>query len=167
MPAYGSAITNAYMINHHVGTVLNFPVYPDEISDTLNATWQDQPITGRSLPITAYTGTSFRMVSFSVLLHREIPCATSIETILRHLRASVYPRYQSQGLMPPRTSFRFGDFYVRGVVTSVSFTWQKPIIDGKYHCCQVNISMNELPGNVPSSNDIIGRNSLNPGSITL
>lgn len=160
-----------YILQYSEGSYynINLPVYPDEISDNFSASWSTQQIVGRSSPISAYTGTDFRRVSFSVDLHRELLSESGnptgkMETLLRTLEKSVYPEYLSQGLMPPVATFRFGDFYARGYVESVSFTWKKPIINNQYMVAATSISMACYPKSVISSNKL--GSSLNPFKIS-
>ena len=120
------------------------PCYPDEIQDTVSGIWNDQNIIGRSAPVSAYTGASYRNISFSVLLHRELSRGTSIEELLANIRRSVYPAYSSGGYVPPITTIRIGDMKVKGLMQSMTYNWQKPIIDNKYHVCNLSISINAI-----------------------
>lgn len=150
-----------------VSTYLNeasteLPCYPDEIGDSTSANWADESIVGRSSPISAYTGTGYRSISFSFPMHREM--ASNIEDVIKILRASVYPKYEAKGLTPPITTFRFGDFYVKGIVRSISFTWKKPIINKKYQVCEVSVSIDSTPSKVMSASDL--GTSLNPMGVS-
>jgi len=137
------------------------PCYPEDISDQTNPTWSDQTIVGRSQPVSAYTGTGFRSVSFSMTLHREMTSDKSnIEEILELIRKSVYPRYVSPGLIPPIVKFVFGTFAAAGYVTSLTYVWKKPIINNTYYLCDVQISMNCISYNIMGSNNL--GSSVNP-----
>lgn len=139
-------------------SITYLPSYPDDISDSTSSNWSDENIIGRSSPMSAYTGTGYRGVSFSFLLHREMD--GDIEAGLKAIRSSLYPSYLSAGLNPPITVFRFGDFYVKGIVRSVQYVWQKPIIRSEYQVCNVSVSIDTTPSKVMSATDL-GR-SLNP-----
>lgn len=152
-----------------VSTYLNeaaveLPCYPDEIGDSTSANWSDESIIGRSAPISAYTGTGYRNVTFSFPMHREM--AGNIESVIKTLRASVYPRYESKGLTPPITTFRFGDFYVKGIVRNISFTWKKPIINEVYQVCEVSVNIDATPNKVIDTLDIAAASSLNPMKVS-
>ena len=137
------------------------PVYPDEIQDSLSASWSNSPIVGRSSPLAAYIGTNFRSVSFTLELHRELLKNNGIEDIIQLLDKSVYPKYTSQGLIPPITIFRFGKFYAKGFVNSVNRTWKKPLdADGKYLYTPISIDMNCFPNSVIGADDL--GTSMNP-----
>lgn len=152
--------------------VINLPCYPDEISDSTNVNWAETGIIGRSTPIYSYNSTSARNISFSFDLHREMPKNIgknedmyNIENILEVLRKCAYPNYENSGLKPPIVFFRFGKFATKGIVTSVSFTWKKPIVDRQYQLCSVSISMYETPNSIFSANSLVS--SMNPFNAKL
>lgn len=137
------------------------PVYPDEIQDSLSASWSNQQIVGRSSPIAAYIGTNFRDVSFTLELHRELLQNNGVEDIIQLLDKSVYPKYTSQGLIPPITIFRFGKFYAKGFVESVGRNWKKPINkNSEYSYVPVSISMKCFPESVVGADNL--GTSMNP-----
>lgn len=127
------------------------PCYPEELSDSQSANWSESNIIGRSSPISAYTSTGYRQVSFSIELHREL-CDdlrlgenSSLEQVERVVRRSVYPSYASgRGVAPPITTVKIGAFKARGYVTSYQFTWKKPIVDNKYQILSMSISMVDI-----------------------
>lgn len=128
------------------------PMYPDEISDTQSSIWNKHQIYGRSSPIAAYIGTDARNVSFSMKLHREM--SDNIEDILKLLRKALYPRYNSVGLVPPRVRFVFGEFVVDGTLDSLSYSWEKPIVDKKYHVCTVAVTVTGYPSQLMSYDNL-------------
>lgn len=169
------ALGDCYMIlSTFNNNVVELPTYPDEISDTTTVNWAESGIIGRSTPIYSYNSTSARAISFSFDLHREMPKyiggnqqseVYDIEGILRTIRKCAYPNYASGGLKPPIVMFRFGEFKTKGIVTSVSYVWKKPIIKRKYQLCTVSVSMNETPNNVLGADDLYS--SMNPFNIGL
>lgn len=62
--SFGLGGTSEYLIE--------VPLYPDEITESINANWEEQSILGRSSSIAAYAGTSLKSVSFSLDLHRDL-----------------------------------------------------------------------------------------------
>jgi len=153
-------MTDCFMIVYHTDVnnptgSSELPCYPDEISENQSAVWSDVQILGRSSPITAYTGTSFRSVSMSFDLHREMENGSnSIEDVLNLIRKAVYPEYQERGLIPPTTIMAFGTFMVKGIVRSFSYTWKKPIIDNSYQVCSVSIQIDDIPSSVFGSTNL-------------
>ena len=52
--------------------LIEMPLYPNEVTESINANWEEQSIIGRSSSIAAYAGTSLKSVSFSLDLHRDL-----------------------------------------------------------------------------------------------
>lgn len=154
-------MNGCHVIVNTLGSGIELPCYPDEITRSTSSNWSDQNIVGRSSPISAYSGTSYMSVSFSFLMHREM--ATNIEEVIRYLNATVYPLYNSSGLIPPITTFRFGTFKVKGIVRNINFTDKKPIIDNEYQVCEASVQIDCIPDDVVGGDDIYYNGySLNP-----
>jgi hypothetical protein len=51
--------------------LIELPIYPEQVSESINAEWEEQSILGRSSTIAAYAGTSLKNVNFSLDLHRD------------------------------------------------------------------------------------------------
>lgn len=133
--------------------IFALPCYPDSISESQNATWSTSSPLGRSSPISTFTGTGYRTFGLNFRLHREMCNGDEeyIDMLLVELRRTVFPYYIEKGLMPPITTFQFGQFKCKGYVESVSFNWQKPIIDGYYQCCDVGLNFVDVPDKVFSA----------------
>ena len=52
--------------------LIELPLYPEQVSETISANWQSQPVLGRSSPIAAYANTDLKQVNFSLDLHRDL-----------------------------------------------------------------------------------------------
>jgi hypothetical protein len=132
------------------------PCYPDNINESQGAQWSQSAPLGRSSPLSAYVGTGYRSMSFPMRLHREMCNGDEayIDNLLATLRKSVFPLYIEQGLTPPVTTFQFGEYRCKGYVESVGYNWQKPIIDGHYQLCDVNISFIDVPEEAFSANNL-------------
>lgn len=52
--------------------LLELPIYPEQVSESITPNWQSQPVLGRSAPLAAYANTDFKNVSFSMDLHRDL-----------------------------------------------------------------------------------------------
>lgn len=150
-------------------TTVDLPCYPDELSDSVSSNWSDQSILGMSSPISSYTGTGYRSVSFSFTLHREMgdhfnsPSKKNnknIENILRIIRGCVYPNYNTSGVKPTLTTFVFGNFRAHGIVRSISYTWKKPIINGNYQVADIQVQMDDIPDSIIGTSDL--GTALNP-----
>lgn len=66
---YGNS--NAFGVGGDYEYLIELPLYPEQVSETITPNWQSQPVLGRSSPIAAYANTSLKSVSFSMDLHRD------------------------------------------------------------------------------------------------
>lgn len=52
--------------------ILELPLYPEQVTESISAEWATQKVLGRSAPLSAYAGTSLKSVNFSLDLHRDL-----------------------------------------------------------------------------------------------
>lgn len=52
--------------------LLELPLYPDDVTEAINAQWQSQNVLGRSAALSAYANTTLKSVNFSLDLHRDL-----------------------------------------------------------------------------------------------
>lgn len=52
--------------------LIELPIYPEQVSESLEANWDSQNVLGRSSSLAAYSSTSLKNVSFSLDLHRDL-----------------------------------------------------------------------------------------------
>lgn len=52
--------------------LIELPLYPDDVTEQIAASWQPQKILGRSSPIAAYAGTDLKSASFNLDFHRDL-----------------------------------------------------------------------------------------------
>lgn len=64
--------------------LIELPLYPDDVTESISANWANQPVLGRSSPLSAYANTSLKSVSFSLDLHRDLLTGS-----FNHTRASM------------------------------------------------------------------------------
>ena len=51
--------------------LIELPIYPEEVTESINANWEEQSVIGRSAPLAAFSGTSLKSVNFNLDLHRD------------------------------------------------------------------------------------------------
>ena len=51
--------------------LLELPLYPDQVTESITASWSTQKVLGRSSPVSAYANTDLKTVNFSLDLHRD------------------------------------------------------------------------------------------------
>ena len=146
----------------------NLPCYAEEVQNSVAANWSGMQVIGRTGQLFSYTGASDVSCSFTLKLHREL-CLTennpkvgsrsnmkTIDQIIAIIKSGCYPKYGSNTLRPPRTTFKFGDFWITGKLTSVSDSWEGPIIGKKYAMCTLSIQMESAATRIVDAEDIYG-----------
>lgn len=61
--SFGSGGDNEYL--------LELPLYPNEVTESISANWDKQNVLGRSAALSAYANTDLKSVNFSLDLHRD------------------------------------------------------------------------------------------------
>lgn len=51
--------------------LIELPLYPDQVTESITAQWATQKVLGRSSPVSAYSNTDLKTVNFSMDLHRD------------------------------------------------------------------------------------------------
>lgn len=51
--------------------LIELPMYPEQVTESISTNWQTQSVLGRSSPLSAYAGTDLKSVNFSLDLHRD------------------------------------------------------------------------------------------------
>ena len=51
--------------------LIELPMYPESVTESISTNWQTQSVLGRSSPLSAYAGTDLKSVSFNIDLHRD------------------------------------------------------------------------------------------------
>jgi len=139
------------------------PCYPDEISDSMQSTFQDTSALGRSAPVYTFSHSGPRQVQISITLHRDImddlnagvsnvdlsPNEDYIDALIKALQSIALPRYNlsNKAVEPPLVALRLADeVFIKGVVTSgIGLTYEKPILsNNKYARVKLSITVAEV-----------------------
>jgi len=67
---YGN--NNNFNVSGNKQYLLELPLYPDQVTESISATWSTQKVLGRSSPVSAYANTDLKTVNFSLDLHRDL-----------------------------------------------------------------------------------------------
>lgn len=152
-----------YLYMYHTDTFIVLPTCPEQIQDSMSATFSSTDILSRSAPIYAYSYSGPRTININLSLHREmmsqINYAVSnvkveigddyVDTMIKQLQAVVVPKYQASQKMvnPPMVAVRFGnDIFIKGVVSgSISVTYKLPVLSNKkYALVDIGFSVHEV-----------------------
>lgn len=129
----GFALIENYIYLYHTNTFMVLPVYPDQIQDQNQATFNSTTPIARSAPIYSYSGSGPRSVGFSFTLHRDLMSQVNygvsnvkveidddyVDTLIKQIQSMALPNYNAVGKMvdPPMVAVRIGDdIFIKGVV---------------------------------------------------
>jgi hypothetical protein len=162
----GQLLTNNYIYISHMDDGYKYwrlPTEPDNISDSMQSTFQQTSALGRSAPIFTYSGSGPRSVTVTLNLHRDMMDDINmgnvsptflegddyIDSLIRALQAISLPQYTAQNnvVEPPIVALRFGnEIFIRGVVdTAIAVTYTKPILNNdKYARVDISFSISEI-----------------------
>jgi hypothetical protein len=162
----GQLLTNNYIYISHMDDGYKYwrlPTEPDNISDSMQSTFQQTSALGRSAPIFTYSGSGPRSVTVTLNLHRDMMDDINmgnvsptflegedyIDSLIRALQAISLPKYTAQNnvVEPPIVALRFGnEIFIRGVVdTAIAVTYTKPILNNdKYARVDISFSISEI-----------------------
>lgn len=157
-------LINNYIYLYHTEEFLILPLFPEQITDTMQSTFGQTNALSRSAPVFSYSNSGPRSVQISLNLHRDMLDGVNlnvsnmkidnlnddyVDTLIKKLQSIALPRYLagSKAVVPPMVAVRFGDeIFIKGVVSGgVSVTYNKPIIivnDNESKYAQVSISFN-------------------------
>ena len=157
-----------YIYLYHLDKYLILPTYPESVSDNLGSTFASTTILARTAPIVSYSYSGPRVVTFNLMLHRDLidqfnktnlnfaetaPVVEIgddyVDQLIRYLQASALPSYgnaKDKMVNPPQVAVRFGNqIFIKGVVNSdIGITYSGPITkDGKYQVVELMFNIQE------------------------
>lgn len=152
-----------YIYLYHLDKFILIPVYPDQVADSMSATFTSTDLLSRSAPIFAYSYSGPRTVQIQLKLHREMMTVVNegvseiallgtddyVDTLIKHLQTMVVPKYSDTNRMvnPPLVALRIGnEIFIKGVVTQgVSITYELPLLqDLKYAVVNLSFTVSEI-----------------------
>lgn len=95
--------------------LLELPLYPDEVTESISVSWNTQKVLGRSAPLSAYANTDLKHVNFNLDLHRDLLTGSFSHTNQTMLSVpDMEPRLQAAGLQKqtPKGPFWTRTWYV-------------------------------------------------------
>lgn len=136
------------------------PGYPDEVTDQMNSSFQENTALGRSAPVYTFSSAGPRSIQISLNFHRdmfeEMPSNVvprdgedKAESFIHALQAIAVPKYNlsNKAIEPPLVAIRLGrEVFIKGIVNSgISITYGKPIlVNEKYATMKVSFTVSEV-----------------------
>lgn len=114
--------------------VLPLPTIPQSVAESVSLNTYEQQIIARSAPVISYTSTNARTVNFTISVADDyMPTKGSsgtqytIDEYVNALKSLEYPRYTSNEVIVPQCILKLGNIKLKGIITSVSITWNGPL----------------------------------------
>ena len=142
-----------------------FPVYPEELSDSVSANYETMPdILYQYEPWQIYSSSGPRTNSYTFYWHRDIwgdHNDGQTNKIIRFCEANCYPKYNGSTVHTSIVRLYFkGKILISGILTKVSVDWDGPLgHDGWYLCCRVSLDITEV-SETPLSYDVVKNKGL-------
>ena len=158
-----SELIENYIYLYHTQQFLLLPTYPEQITDSLSASFIPTSPLSRSAPIFSYANSGPRTMQINLSLHRDMMWNLNygvsnfkidagedyIDQLVKSIQAIALPKYSSSIKMvePPMVAIRFGnEIYLKGIISgAVSITYSGPIgEDNKYKKIDIGFTLNEI-----------------------
>lgn len=142
-------------------TDIQFPVYPEEISDKRSASYTQMPdLLYQYEPWLLYQSSGPRTNTYTFSFHRDMWTGDhkdgKANELIRSCMACCYPEYKGSAVYPDIVElYVSGKLLITGVVTDVSANWDGPLgHDGFYLHCTLTLTITEI-SNKPLTNKTV------------
>lgn len=160
---FSRILPDCYLYISHLDEEFKYwqlPGYPDEVTDQMKSSFQENTALGRSAPVYTFSSSGPRTITINLNFHRdmfeEMPSNVTpnegedkAESFIHALQAIAVPKYNlsNKAIEPPLVAIRLGrEVFIKGVVTSgISVTYGKPIlVNEKYATVKVSFTVSEV-----------------------
>ena len=131
--------------------MMDFPVYPEELSESTLANYTQMPeLLYQYEPWQLYQSSGPRSITFTFHFHRDMWTGDhrdgKANQLIRFCEANCFPEYNGSAVnIPIATMYIKGQAFISGVVTEVTKEWSGPLgLDGFYLECTLGISITEI-----------------------
>lgn len=143
---------------------IDFPVYPEEISDSRKANYTTMPdLLYQYEPWQLYNSSGPRTNTYLFHFHRDMWTGDhrdgKANELIRYCEANCYPEFNGSAVnVPMVTLYIAGTSLIHGVMTQVDTKWDGPIgLDGYYLNCELSITITEVSETALNYNVIKGK----------
>ena len=160
---FSRILPDCYLYISHLDEEFKYwqlPGYPDEVTDQMSSSFQENTALGRSAPVYTFSSAGPRSIQISLNFHRdmfeEMPSNVvprdgedKAESFIHALQAIAVPKYNlsNKAIEPPLVAIRLGrEVFIKGIVNSgISITYGKPIlVNEKYATMKVSFTVSEV-----------------------
>lgn len=139
------------LVSSLTGESKDFPVYPEELEDGRNATYEPMPdMLYQYEPWQTYKSSGPRSNTYTFMMHRDMWSGDhrdgKCNELVRFCEANCYPDYNGAAVNTSIVSLYIaGQCQIRGILTDAKTTWSGPIgLDGYYLVCTLAITITEI-----------------------
>lgn len=143
---------------------IDFPVYPEEISDSRKANYTTMPdLLYQYEPWQLYNSSGPRTNTYLFHFHRDMWTGDhrdgKANELIRYCESNCYPEFNGSAVnVPTVTLYIAGSPLIHGVMTQVDTKWDGPIgLDGYYLNCELSITITEISETALNYNVIKGK----------
>lgn len=143
------------------GESVDFPVYPESISDNAHANYTTMPdLLYQFEPWNLYTSSGPRTQTYSFDFHRDMWTGDhrdgKANDLIRACEANCYPMYKGSAVYSSTvTLYVAGKPLISGIMTDVTVNWDGPLgLDGFYLHCILEITITEVSRQVLDFNTV-------------
>lgn len=142
---------------------------PTSVSESVNASFDQQNIPGRSAPVISYSYTGARQVSISFTVTADYlpPGFSSVADYCNCIKALEYPKYEGQIVTSPNSSLHLPNIDIDGVCSSVAIEYKTDrYTRDRGQSAEVSMTFLEVMESIKGSINIItgGNASIGGGS---
>ena len=134
-----------------VNDKMDFPVYPEEVSDGVSANYTQMPdMLYQYEPWQVYQSSGPRSNTYTFKFHRDMWSGDHTDgkanQLIRFCEANCYPEYNGSAVNTPTvTLYIGGQAHITGVMTECRPKWSGPIgQDGWYLMCELELGITEV-----------------------
>lgn len=148
----------AYIYNNITNKKIPFISMPQNISESISATFTQQAIVGASVPRVVYSNTSAKTMGLSLQNVTEdyLPQGySSLREYTKAFQALVYPTYSASGIVTsPNMTLVLGDRSMKCVCTNVNITWGSLVREQQIISCNIDLQLLMTRPSVPGATDV-------------
>lgn len=143
LQAFNEELSRFYIMDLRTNEVFDIPFPPADLTERTNSpSFTSDNIVGRTSQYMVYTSSSNRSigVTFSII---DDYIEIGLQEVRDILASMAMPQYTNYNIDPPRVQIKLGAMVLRGVISSISFTWSGPFRNGLYTVLNVTMELTE------------------------
>lgn len=142
---------------------------PTSVSESVNASFDQQNIPGRSAPVISYSYTGARQVSISFTVTADYlpPGFSSVADYCNCIKALEYPKYEAAVVTSPNSSLHLPNVDVDGVCSSVAIEYKTDrYTRDRGQSAEISLTFLEVMESIKGSINIITGSQTNTGEVS-